>query len=182
MHARRRLLRAANESWKKITPGCMKHIDQIAAVINDNVRLDIECLIEEYGIFFLRAAMPCKDVNALLDKRSRNIILRGQRIAARNGNLRTRVLEDRRHVGRLRLDVQGNDHLDAGKRLRDRILLVGCRHYRHKPLHPINLCVTGRCECNIPNHRLHHKSPFNFQFLFVQKRPARNSGALPSFP
>ena len=119
MYARRRFLRAANESGKKITPRRMEHIDQIPAVINDNVRLDIECFIEKYGIFFLRAAMPREDMNSFFDKRSRNIILCGQRIAARNSNLCAGMLEDRGHVGRLRLKVQGNDHLDAGERLRD---------------------------------------------------------------
>ena len=101
--------------------------------------------------------MPRKDMNALLNKCCRNIVLCGQRIAACNGNLCSGVLEDRCHVGSLRLKMQGNDHLDAGKRLCDGILLIGCGHHRHKTLYPINLCVTGRCECNIPNHRFHVK-------------------------
>ena len=152
MYARCGFFRAANEPGKKIAPRCVKHINQISAVINDNIRLDIERLIEEYGVFFLGTSMPCKDMDSLFHERCRNIILRRQRIAARNSDLCAGVLEDCRHIGGLRLKMQCNHHLDAGKRLCDRILLVSRRHYWHKALHPVNLCVTRRCECNISNH------------------------------
>jgi len=71
------------------------HIDQIAAVINDNIRLNIKCAVEEYGILFLRAAMPRKDMNALLHQCCGNIVLRDRRQLSQDGILIIVVTMDR---------------------------------------------------------------------------------------
>ena len=79
----------------------MKHIDQITAVVNDNIRVYIERLVQEFGILLIGTAMPCKYVDTFLNQRCSNVILRGQRVAPRHGNVCSGMLKDCGHVCRL---------------------------------------------------------------------------------
>ena len=96
--------------------------------------------------------MPGKDVQAVLDERGGHIVLRRQRVAARDGDLRTGMVEDLRHVGRLGLEVQRDDHLLARKRLRDGEFFINSCHDRHEVLDPIDLIVARRSQLDIANH------------------------------
>ena len=94
MYARRRFLRAAEDVRQKFAALRMQDIHEVAAVVDDDVRLKVKSLVDVLLILFVRAAVRRKDMKPIFDERRRDVILRGQRIAARNGNLCAGVLHD----------------------------------------------------------------------------------------
>ena len=152
MDARRRLLRTADDAREQLAALRVQHVHEVAAVVDDEVRLDVECLVDEGVVLLRRAVVPSEDVQAVLDKRGGYIVLRRQRVAARDGDFGAGMVEYLRHVGRLGLEMQRDDHLLARKRLRDGELLVDGRHDRHEVLDPVDLIVARRSQLDIANH------------------------------
>ena len=54
----------------------MKEMHEIAAIVDDDIRMNVQCLINIGTIFLIRAGMCCKDMQAIFDESRRNIILR----------------------------------------------------------------------------------------------------------
>ena len=152
MDARRRLLRAADDTREQFTALRVQHVHEVASVVDDEVRLDVERLVDEGVVLLRRAVMPSEDVQTVLDERCGHIVLCRQRVTARDGDLRTGMVEDLRHVGRLGLEVQCDDHLLARERLRDGEFLIDSRHDRHEVLDPVDLIVARRSQLDIANH------------------------------
>ena len=130
----------------------MKHVHRVAAVIHDEIRLKIQCLVDVHVIFLCRAAMGCKDMNPRLCKGSRHIILGGEGIASRDRHLGTGMMEHLSHIGRLCLQMKGYDNLLSCKGLCLRIFLVDRCHDRHEILYPVDLVVPGGGKLDIANH------------------------------
>ena len=68
-------LTAANDIRNKFTAFCMKLINQVAAIVNDNIRLNVKCLVKVNFVLFRRASVFRKNCNTVFNKRGCNVIL-----------------------------------------------------------------------------------------------------------
>ena len=152
MYARRRFLRAAEDVRQKFAALRMQDIHEVAAVVDDDVRLKVKRLVDVLLILFVRAAVRRKDMKPIFDERRRDVILRGQRIAARDGNLCAGVLHDQRQIRCLCFKMQRDDDLLACKGLRHGKFFVDGFHDRHEVLDPVDFVMTRRREFDVFDH------------------------------
>ena len=145
---------------------------QITAVINNDIRLNIQCFINKRKIFFFGASMPGKHMKAIFNQRGSDVILRGKRIAAGNGHLRSCMLENFSHIGGFGLQMQCDDHLFTCKWLGLWKFLIDSSHYRHKVFHPFDLVMTGRSQFDITNHGFHKNASLfpNLRYYHILTR------------
>ena len=128
---------------------------EVATVVNDDVRLDFQRFVDIVVVLLVRAGMRGKDVHAVLHERGGDIVLRRERVAARDGNLGARMMENLRHVGRLGLEVQRDDHFLAREGLAHAVLFIECTHDGHEVLDPLDFVVPARGQLDIFNQRFH---------------------------
>ena len=152
MHACRRFFRSAKNVRQKLTALRVQDVYEIAAVVNDDIGLEVECLVDVFFIFLVTATVCGEDMESILDKRCCDIILRGQRIAARDGDFRSSIFHDKSQICRLCFKVKRDDDLLSSKRLRHREFLVDGLHDRHEILNPVDLFMSGRCKLDVFDH------------------------------
>ena len=133
----------------------MQAINQITAIVHDDVRLAVQSHVD-IGIVFLHgAAMMGKYRNATLYQCRTNIILGGQRVGSSSYHLRPGSLQHQRQISGLCLKVHRHNHALASKWLRYGVFLFNGIHNRHKILYPVDFVMAGRCQGNILNLRFH---------------------------
>ena len=136
----------------------MQHRYEITAVIDDDIRFDIECFVNKSIIFLRRTPVPGEYIQPVLYECRGNIILRGQWIAARNGDFGTGIFEDQCHIGRLCFQMKSNDHFLTSERFGNRKLLIDRCQYRHEVGNPVDFIMAGRSQLDIADHRFHYNT------------------------
>ena len=149
-------LRTTNNLWQQLTALIVETINQITAIIHNNIRLTIQCHINISIVFVHITAMMSKNSYPILYQSCTNIILSGQRIGSCSNNLRTCSLQYQSQISGLCLQMHGHNHANTSKRLGYGILLFNSIHYWHKILYPVYLIMTRWCQINI----------FDFGFLY----------------
>jgi len=112
-----RFFRAAQEVFHGIGPCRVQEVYLVAAVIDDNVRMMIECFIEIAKVFFICAGMRCIDRQAIFNEGRGHIILRRQGIAARYDNLGTGTVQYFSQISRFCFEMNAYGNGFAFKRL-----------------------------------------------------------------
>src|SRR3970040_787304 len=108
-HARRRLLVPATDSAEELAALRVKKVDEVRAIIDHKVRLQIKDLVQVLVVLVRRLPFSCVRFKAeLLVQRSGDGVVRGQRIAGCESDLRARLLAGQGEDTGLRLRVEGH--------------------------------------------------------------------------
>ena len=94
----------------------MQQRNQVAAVINDDMRFRIQRMMQELVIFFLGRVVPGKNADAVFGQRCRDIILGRQRIAAGHHHIGAGIFHYHAQIGGFGFQMNGDDHIDPGQR------------------------------------------------------------------
>ena len=149
--AGRRLLAQAVNSADQLGEARVHHVVEIAAVVDDDIRADLKAGGQMALVFLLRRRVPGKDIDAPLDERGRDIILRRQDIASGRIDLGPARLEHACEIARLRLQMYGHRHLKALKRLRLLKIPADALQHRHVVLDPPDLPLPCGRKADIPD-------------------------------
>ena len=136
---RGRLLRAADDPVAQVGIFAAQQIEQVAAVIDDEIRMARERRNQQFLIFCRGYAVDGIGVYAERIQTGRDVILRGERIAARRVYLRAAGCQTGRKIGRFRLHMDGHGDLFARKGLFPLQPAADLRQRRHEVLHPCDL-------------------------------------------
>ena len=112
------LLVGGLDAGKDILPGGVDHGDEVRAVVYDEIGRHVQNGVEIVVVLLLRLPFLGVDVEAvLLPERHGDGVVGGQRVAAREPDLRSGIRQrDRQHPG-LGLGVQSHADLQAGEGL-----------------------------------------------------------------
>ena len=141
--AGRRLLRAAEQVFAQMRIVPAQQVQQVAAVVDDEIRAARERLDEQAAVFRCVHAVHGIGLHAHGRKARRHVVLRGQGIAARGMHLRAACRKAEREKGRFGLHVDGNGDLLPGKGLFALKARADRHKGGHKILHPADLHPAG---------------------------------------
>ena len=77
----------SSEPLFRVLPRRVEQMHQVAAIVNDDVRLVVERFLKKHRVFFVRAAVPRVDRDAFGHERRRDGVLRRERIAPRHDDV-----------------------------------------------------------------------------------------------
>ena len=138
VNAGRRLLAASDQLIGIFAAASAKQVDQIPAVVDDQVRMAGECLREEVLILFRSHSVDTEGLDSHLRDRCRDVILRGERIAAGQIDFRTAFGEHETEVRGLGFQVDGYCDAEAFERLLRFELLFNFGQGRHEGADPFD--------------------------------------------
>ena len=141
--AGRRLLRAAEQVFAQMRIVPAQQVQQVAAVVDDEIRAARERLDEQAAVFRCVHAVHGIGLHAHGRKARRHVVLRGQGIAARGMHLRAACRKAEREEGRFGLHVDGNGDLLPGEGLFALKARTDRHKGGHKILHPADLHPAG---------------------------------------
>ena len=127
----------------------MQKMDQVAAVIDDEVRAGGQGILQQSGVFLLVYAVLCVDFHAAFRKRGSHVILRGEGVAAGDVHLRAAQGHDPAEIGGLRLHMDGQRDLQTGEGAGLFKLRRDGAEQGHMGLHPGDLPLAGGGQGNI---------------------------------
>ena len=99
------LLTASDHVWNEVCVLCMHEVHEVTAIVDDDVRSDLEDTADMSLIFLRSRVIPCENVQTCLDESSRNIVLSRKRITSGHIHLCSTCSEDFAEVSGLRLKV-----------------------------------------------------------------------------
>ena len=100
-----------NEGWMI----AVEHGGEIAAVVDEEIWLKFGELFNVEIVFFLGRAVFGEGCDAILHKRSDDVVLCRQRIGTGDSDFCAASLDDERHVGGFRFEVETDDDFFAGE-------------------------------------------------------------------
>jgi hypothetical protein len=115
-HARRRLLAGAERLVAVVAMRLVQQLDEVAAVVDDDVRRDLERVSHVAAHLVRRRAVARVDMKAFGRERGHDVVLRRLGIAARDGHGCAAGPQHEREVGRFRLEVNADRDALAGER------------------------------------------------------------------
>ncbi len=142
-NARSGLLAAADNVRDKVGALVVDKVNEITAVVDDDVRSAINNLRDVTVVFFLCGVIPREHVQSVMNQRRRNVVLCRQRIAASDIHLRA---SRRQHLAKIRglsLKVYRQSHLQPLERLLRRKFLFDTVKQRHIALDPFDLACAA---------------------------------------
>ena len=138
----RRLFASAPYLFSKIRSLSVDHADEIAAVIDDDVRSVRKAHLYVAEVFFFARSVDGEYIYAVICESSCDIVLSREDVASCCRELRAAGREDLAQIGRLRLHVDRERYLHAFERLRQFELLFKTAKKRHVVFDPLYLSVT----------------------------------------
>ena len=145
MYAGSGFLTAAHQLSNQVTTLAVQHVYEVAAVVDNQLRLNLQCFAQIHIVFLVRAAMSCKNGYAAVNQSCSDFVLRRQRIAAGNNNVCTSIFQHECQIGSFCFQMDGNNHVNASERFSFAVLLVQVVQQGHIFLCPCNTLVTKRC-------------------------------------
>lgn len=79
----------------------MQQVGQIAAVVDEKIRMEIRQKVEVREIFLFAGAMPSKGGDAVFHQSGDDIVLSGERIAGCYSHFRAARFDDQRQISSL---------------------------------------------------------------------------------
>ena len=119
----------------------VQQLDEIAAVVDDDVRLDLQRQAHVAAHLVGLGAVPRVDVQPFGRERGDDVVLRRLRIAARHGDRRAAGAQHERQVGGLRLEMDADGDALAGERPLGGELRFELPQDRHVAPHPFDLAL-----------------------------------------
>ena len=117
----------------------MHQRDQVTAVVDDQVRANFQHTADVRLILGRRGAVPGKDVEPVVCEGGCHVVLRGERIAARDVHVGAACCQHLAEVGRLGFQMDREGHLQAGERFFRTELGLQAIEQGHVMPHPLNL-------------------------------------------
>ena len=117
---------------------------EIAAVVDDDVRAGGDHGTQMGHVFIHRAAVDRVDVHAARDERRRDVVLRGERVRARDMHLRAAHLEHAAEICCFGLQMHRQRDLQAVEGALLGKLFADIAQDGHVRLHPADLALAGR--------------------------------------
>ena len=142
MYAGGGFLATAHQVRNQVTTFAVQHINQIAAVINNQLRFALQSFAQIHIIFFVGAAMGCENSYAAVNQCCGNFVLSGKRVAAGNNNISACVLQYKCQISGFCFQVNGYDHVDALERLSFAVFIVQMVQQGHIFLCPRDTLMT----------------------------------------
>ncbi|MNJ39421.1 hypothetical protein D3C77_342910 [compost metagenome] len=139
-----RLFGSAADILQQVRTFRMNDTDQISAIINNEVRLILQCANHQFFIFLRVWIVFGKYRHAILNKRCANIILCRERVASGNRHFSSAGLNNLSQISGFRLQMQRNCYFQSFKRLLLFKLLADPAKHRHVGLHPVNFQMSFR--------------------------------------
>ena len=172
----RRLLAAADDLRDKLRILRVHPVDEIAAVVDNDVGRRFEHGVDRTLVLLRGRAVDGADVHPARGEGRGNVVLRGERVAARDVHFRAAHFHDAAEPRGFRFQMHRERHAQPGERLRlAEVLRDGCEH-RHMSRHPADLLFALRRESDIGNMVfVHGCTPFMYYaFILSSHRASRN--------
>lgn len=144
----------------------MQNMHHVAAIIDDNVRLDRQGLALEIMIFFQRTAVGCQYGHAPAGQPRAYVILRGKRIGAGGVYFAAALVDHLRQIGGLCLQMDADHHFQPGKGLLFPKLFGNAAQNGHMLFDPVDLLNPLRGQPHIPDHGFHAITSFEWLGIF----------------
>ena len=138
VNACRRLFTAADQLISVFPAASAEQVNKITAVVDDQMRVARERLRKEILILGRRHAIDSEGLNAHLRDRRRNVILRGERIAAGQIDFRPAFCKHKPEVRGLGFQMDGYCYAKTFERLLRFELLLNFSEGRHKGADPFD--------------------------------------------
>ena len=165
-----RLLTAADDLGDQVGIFRVHEVHKVPAVVDDDVRRTREHAAEAFLILLHRAAVKGKDVHPVRSQRGGHVVLRRERVRARDVHLRPAHLEHAAQIGRLRFQMDGERHAQTFKGSRPPVLFAQGAEHGHIALYPIDLDLARGSEGNVGN-SAHGMTSTHFSLYFITAGP-----------
>ena len=143
---------ATDEFTDEIFAFAVKHVNQVATVVDNQVRFNFESFAEIYVVFFASATVSCKYGDTAIYKSSSNIILGRKRVTTSYNYISTCIFQNLCQISSFSFQVNGNNHVQTFEDLFFAIFFVEQVQKGHILFYPRNFLFTGRCQVNVFNH------------------------------
>ena len=140
------LLTAADHPGDQVAVFGVHQVDEVAAVVDDDVGAMLEHAAETGLVFLHGAAVMGIDLDPARSHRRGNIILGGQRVAARDVHLGPALFQHAAEIGRFGLHMHRQRDLQPRKGLFLRKSFLDPAQGRHVPFYPVDFHLAGRGE------------------------------------
>ena len=134
----------------------MHQMHQVSPIIYYNVRPVLEYTSYMGVVFLIRSPVPGIDIQPVIYKGRRHIILGGKRVAAGHVHLSPSCSKDLAQVGGLCLKMHRQGDLQPGERLLFAEPLLQTSQKRHIVFHPFYFQLTIRPESSVPYLTFHN--------------------------
>ena len=127
------------------------HVQNIPAVVNNDVRFGLDDQFDTFIVQFCIRTMEGIDIQSAVSQCSRDIILCGKRIGAGDVHFSSACRQDTAQIGGFGLKMDGQGDPDSLERLIGFKLFLNAAEQRHIAAYPFNLVVSGRSETDVTN-------------------------------
>ena len=166
--ASRRLLAAADDLRDKLRVLRVHPMDEIAAVVDDDVGCRFEHGVDRALVLLRGRAVDGADVHPARGERRGDVILRGERVAARDVHFRATHLHHAAEPRGFCLQMHRERHTQPGEGLRLAEILRDGGEHRHMSRHPADLLFALRRESDIGNMVfVHGCTPFYILCIYL---------------
>jgi hypothetical protein len=150
-YARRRFLAGAEHLGAERAVRFVQQLDEVAAVVDDDVRRDLEREAHVAAHLIGRGAMARVDVQPFGRERRDHVVFRRFGIAACHGYGRTTGAQHEGQIRGFRFQVNAHGNALAGERPLGRELLLKLPQDRHVAPHPFDLALPLGRELGVGN-------------------------------
>ena len=143
------LLAAADDPGDQIPVLRMHQVNQVAAVVNDDVRPDLKDAAEALLVFLHRTAVARENLDPARGDGGGHVVLRRKRIGAGDVHLAPAHFEHAAEVGGLGLHMHRQRDLQPREGLLAQEVFPDPAQNGHVPFDPFDLLLAGRGEGNV---------------------------------
>ena len=149
------LLASTDHIRDKVYIFCVHEVHEVTAIVDDDIRSNLEDATDVVLILLWSRIVPCKHVKACLNESSRYVILSRKRVTSCYIHLRSTCCENLAKVSCLRFKMHGKSHLEALERkCRSELFLESIKE-RHVVPYPVNFESALRPELHISDFACH---------------------------